>query len=79
MWLESASSAVHAHRAATVLSERHDAVTPGALGAVERLVGGLEHLVGAAVLGQALGGTDADGHRHAAGPGRPPQKKIRAL
>jgi hypothetical protein len=39
-------SGVHAHRATTSLTECHDTVTPGALGAVQRLVGGFEHFFG---------------------------------
>ncbi|PAV69951.1 hypothetical protein WR25_20732 [Diploscapter pachys] len=47
-----------------LLAEGHDAVTSRAFGAIQRLVGRLEHFIGVAVLGLALGHADADSHRH---------------
>src|SRR5690242_2859615 len=55
-------SRFHAHRATTVLPERHHAVAPGALGAVERLVSGLEHLFRGTLI-DPLGNADTDRHR----------------
>src|SRR5690606_7314256 len=52
-----------ANRAATILPVGPNAVAPRTLGAVERLVRRLDHLVRVALRRQPLSHADADGHR----------------
>src|SRR5476651_1466807 len=59
----STRSSVHTHRATAALAERHHAISPGTLGAVERFVSRLEHLFGRTLL-QAFGDANADRNRH---------------
>jgi hypothetical protein len=60
-----------ARPALRLLPMHHDTVTPRALGAVQRLVGGFEHRFGVAMIGLALGHADADGDRDRAAAARP--------
>src|SRR5690606_22378952 len=53
-----------ANRAATILPVGPNAVAPRTLGALERLVRRLDHLVRVALCRQPLGHADADGHRN---------------
>src|SRR5689334_21980834 len=56
-------SGVHAHGTTAVLPVCHHTVAPGALGAIKRLVSGLEHLFGGALI-DPFGNADTDRHRY---------------
>src|SRR5450830_871971 len=68
----SANSFARANRATPALPRRDHTVTSRALGGIERLVGGLEHLFRGALLRLTLGDPDTHGHRDAGGPAAGP-------